>query len=121
MPPQVNARLVKVTGQGTADDWDRAAAAGAVKWENPSLELNAYYRERVDRISTGDRVDVLVRRTLFVDTDLADRLELDTDDVVELVNDAGVTVRSPARTVARSRLAGVPGPLQTTRIDLEDG
>jgi hypothetical protein len=116
-PPQTNARLVNVARAATADDWDVdvATAAGA-KW---SGSIAAYYRERVDRVNAGGELNVLTRRTAWVSTgELPD--VLDTDDVVTLELDDGRTITSPARTVARSHLAGLE-TVATTRIDLEDG
>lgn len=119
-PPQTNATLTAIAGAGAADDWDRPASAGASKWTG---SIRAYYREKVDRVANGQGgVDVLVRRTLWVETaDLPD--ELDTDDALTFRVDGDAADQiGTARTVARSRLpaAGVPSALQTTRMDLED-
>lgn len=115
-PPQVNGRLTRVAGAQAADDWDTAVAAGADKWAGT---IDVYYREKVDRVAAGDEVNVLTRRTAWADTaELT--AELDTDDVITLELDDGRTITSPARTIARSSLAGAE-LVATTRIDLEDG
>ena len=115
MPPQVNAHVVKVSGAGTADDWDRAGAAGAVKWEG---EASAYYREKADRVEADGAVNVLTRRTVWVDTTDADAMSVDTDDVIEVRLDRGSTITATAQAVSRSALDGVSPDLQTTRLDL---
>ena len=118
MPPQVNAHVTRVVGQGTADDWDRPASDGAQKWVGRAA---AYYREKVDRVTDGaGSVNVLVRRTVWVDTSDLDAMALDTDDVITIEPDGRPAITSPARTIARSALADAP-TVSTTRIDLEDG
>lgn len=124
MPPQVNARVTAIHHGGIPDDWDRPAEAGAQKWAG---DLPAYYREKVDRVTTAGGVNVIVRRTLWVDTaplrraGLLDGDEpLDTDDVITFAGPSGDEVRLPAIAVAASELAGA-APVSTTRIDLEHG
>lgn len=118
MPPQANATVTLATGAGVADDWDRPADAGDPKW---SGSVRAYYREKVDRIASAGAVNVLVRRTLWLDTADVDAMALDTDDVLTFtVDGAAAASTGTAKTLARARLAGIPSSLQTTRIDLED-
>lgn len=133
MPPQSNATLVRVStaqapgAPAAIDDWDvDVAAATDPDAEGPLAagdkwtgRIAGYVREKVDRI-VGDGVLTLVtRRTLWVDSgDVPEGL--DTDDVLDVELDDGTVVRARARTIARSRLVGVPARLQTTRIDLEE-
>lgn len=128
MPPQVNALVTAVRGQGEPDDWDtnEGGDAGAAKWAG---ELRAYYREKADRVVDGGAVKIITRRTLWVDTPelrralaAGDRplLEaLDTDDVITFTS-RGRELELSAIAIAPSELAGL-GAVQTTRIDLEHG
>jgi len=116
MPPQVNATLTQVQGAGTVDDWDTPAAAGSVKW---SGDADAYYREKLERLADAGEVNVLVHRTLWIDTRDARDAGLDTDDVLTFTNPAGVSQTAKAIAVAYSELDGIPRDLQTTRIDLQ--
>lgn len=124
-PLQVNATITSVTGAtaatGGREDWDTAegvepAGAGAAKW---SGEEPAYYRERVEKVPQG--ADVLVRRTLWLQTSAARELAIDTDDVITFTDPAGVSRKATAVAVAYAD-AGAAGivsdRLQTTRIDL---
>jgi hypothetical protein len=115
-PPQSNGALTKIARAAAPDDWDVNVAAGADKWAG---RIRAYYREKVDRVQAGDELNVLTRRTAWVDTAELPA-ELDTDDVITLELDTGELVTSPAKTIARARLEGLER-VATTRIDLEDG
>lgn len=117
MPAQANATVTAVAGAGVRDDWDAPAAAGGAKW---SGSVRAYYRERVDRQSGGDGVNIAVARSLIIDTADYDALGIDTDDVVTFTRDGGAEQTGTAKAVAPARLAGIPRDLQTTRIELED-
>lgn len=116
MPAQVNAELVKVVGAGVAEDWDRVGQAGAVKFTG---SIPAYLRERVDRVSDGQTVNILERRTVWIDTADARALGIDTDDVVT-IRARGQEYTASAVAVARSELDGLSRFIQTTRIDLGD-
>ena len=118
MPEQANATVLGVAGAGTADDWDRPAAAGASKW---SGEARALYREAADRVRDANADDVYTKRELILDVADVDAMELDTDDVITFRLDGQVDEQTgTARTIPRPRLAGVPRRLQTSRIILED-
>lgn len=118
MPPQTNATVTAVAGQGAPDDWDRPAAAGAAKFAGA---IRGYYRESLVEVRGNGTVDVVLRRELVIDNDDVDLLELDTDDVLTFTVDGDPTPRSAsAATIPRRRLAGVPRYLQTSRIILED-
>lgn len=116
-PAQANATVSEVSDAGVADDWDRPAGAGASKWLG---SVRAYYRESVDRVAGEERVDVLGRRTLILTTADVDAMELDTDDRIAFAID-GVpgTQYAKARVITRSRLAGMPASVQTTRVELD--
>lgn len=114
---QTNATLIEIVGAGTGDDWDVPASAGAVKWTG---RIPAYYREKADRVpSPAGGVDVLTRRTVWVDTTSLDGVNLDTDDLITLERRGGL-LTSPARTIAASYLEDAL-EVATTRIDLEHG
>lgn len=135
MPPQTNATLTAITGAtaatGGRDDWDEAldavedatrpvaepAGAGAEKWTG---SVRAYYRERVVRDFTGDATNVTPTATLYVDTADLDGTVLDTDDVIVLELDGVGQRTATASAIAASRLAGIPGTVATTRIELRE-
>lgn len=118
MPPQTNAAVTRVAGSGSADDWDRPAAAGGQKWAGV---IRAYYREATDRRAGEGAVDVAVARELIVDTAALDELGLDTDDVITFrVDGAGAETTGVARAIRRSQLEGVPRDVATSKITLED-
>jgi hypothetical protein len=117
MPPQTNATATAGAGGGRRDDWDVSAAAGAAKWAG---EVRAYFRERVDRQSGGDGVNIAAARSLIIDSADFDAMALDTDDVVTFQPDGAGQQTGTAKASAPARLAGIPRDLQTTRIELED-
>lgn len=126
MPPQVNARLTAVTGATAAtrgrDDWDEPAGgepadAGGLKW---SGSAPAYYREDVRRIvGAAGGADVVEARVLYIDSSVARAANIDTDDVLTYTDPAGVERTARAAVVAIRELAGVPGDIQTARLELE--
>lgn len=120
MPPQTNATVTALAGQGSESDWDEAAVAGAAKWAG---EVRAYYRETTDRVrgeSTGT-VDVVIRRELILDYADVDALGLDTDDVLTFRVDGEDEDRTAeARVIPRKLLGRIPRHLQTSRIVLSD-
>jgi len=121
-PPQANAvvTLVKGKGASSGDDWD-TAGAGAVGPQKWASAARAYYRETTDRVTGAGALDVLVRRELILETADVDAMALDTDDVVTFTLDGEAGARQgSAKTIRRTKLAGVPRPLQTTLIVLED-
>lgn len=118
MPAQVNATLTDVHAAGVKPDWDRAGSAGAAKW---SGVLEAYYREKEERITDGGAVNVVLRRELIIDTDGYDELELDTDDTITFAREDGLPQTARAVSIRRADLDGIPAELRTTLITLEDG
>lgn len=117
MPLQENATVTKVVDPGAAsgvgsDDWDAAADAPTEKWTG---SVRAYYREKIDR---RPGVDVLVIRTLIIDTADYDDLGIDTDDIVTFTVDGAAQTTGTAALVSVARLAGIASDLQTTRIEL---
>ena len=117
MPAQSNATVTGVAGAGTRDDWDVAAVAGASKWAG---EVRAYLRERIAREALGDTVNIVTRRSLIIDVADFDAMALDTDDVIAIAPDGRPAFTATAQAIAAPRLAGIPRPLQTARIELED-
>lgn len=120
MPPQTNATVTAVTGQGRPDDWDAAAVAGEAKWEG---EARAYYRESLVELRnpTAGTVTVTTRRELILDYEDVAIMELDTDDVLTFVVDgAAAPTSASASTIPRRLLGAVPRALQTSRIILDD-
>lgn len=120
MPPQTNATVTAVTGQGRPDDWDTAAVAGEAKWEG---EARAYYRESLVELRnpTAGTVTVTTRRELILDYEDVAIMELDTDDVLTFVVDgAAAPTSASASTIPRRLLGAVPRALQTSRIILDD-
>jgi hypothetical protein len=132
VPRQVNASITRIqqagatVGGGDVDDWDtpgtdspdeEAGGAGSEKWAGA---ISAYYREKVDRVPDGaGGINVLTRRTLWIDSADAEALAIDTDDVVTFTA-RGASQTGQAKTIARAALPGVAANIQTTRIDLED-
>lgn len=129
--PQVNATVVKVTagvsGLGGRDDFDEARAGlasgspadpvgGADKWVG---EQEAYLTdEAVDTDGAGGPT-VTKRRTLVVPSSWAREVGVDTDDVLHIEHDGGVTVEATAKLVAiREWPAGRAPRVQTARLDL---
>lgn len=121
MPAQVNATLTAVHGAdaetGGRDDWDAPAAQdgtpnGAEKWTGTA---DAYYRQDVTRVGP----DVLEVRVLYVDSAIARAAGIDTDDVLSFTDPAGNPRTARAAVVAIRELAGIPGDLQTARLELE--
>lgn len=132
-PLHVNARIISVVdataATGGRDDWwadvesEEPAGAGASKWTG---DEPAYYREAIDD-STGD---VLERRTLWLATQTARTIGIDTDDVILFIGPDGqqhtATAQAVAYSDASSRyIAGeelgpsIVGPrLETTRLEL---
>lgn len=118
MPPQSNATVTDVHGQGTREDWDTPAGAGAGKWAG---QARAYYRETLDRVTGNGTVTVITRRELIVDYADVAAMALDTDDVITFELDGDPTPRAgQAKAIPRKLLGAVPRALQTSRIVLED-
>lgn len=118
MPAQANATVTAVSGAGTPDDWDRAAGAGAAKWNGAA---RAYYRESRDRVVNAGAVSFVQRRELIVDNDDVVAMALLEDDVVTFrVDGADADSTATASSIPRRNLDGVPRELRTARIILED-
>lgn len=118
MPPQTNATVTAIAGQGKAEDWDTPAAAGAAKWAG---EVRAYYRESLDRVTGNGTVDVVLRRELVIDYEDVDLMGLDTDDVITFrVDGRQADETASARVIPRRLLGSIPRTLQTSRIVLDE-
>lgn len=136
MLPQTNAMLTEIFGTvagvgggaPSAETWDDPDEAtetpetpdeGASKWEG---EVDAYYRERRDRVLGGqggadDRT--LMREVIFANGDVPS--ELDEGDTIVVVRATGQEIRGRAKLVERRELASMPADVQTTRVTLESG
>lgn len=129
-PLQVNARLSAVStataATGGRDDWDEEEGvepdgAGTAKWTG---DAPAYYREEIDHTEQGD---VIVRRTLWLQTAVARAAGIDTDDVLTIINPNGDTVSIPAVAIAYSdarERGSYAAPLaspevETTKLELQ--
>ena len=131
---QTNARLLAVASAtaatGGRDDWDEDEAvepdgAATSKWTG---DEPAYYREEVDNTQPGD---VLVRRTLWLQTQTAKAAGIDTDDVLTILGPDGVEFAARAQAVAYSHAHAGGSPdydfapplvspeLETTRLQLQ--
>lgn len=65
---QANARLRSVEGAGSTDTYNGPQPDdGGALWTG---NAGVYYEQRRERVTTGDAQDVLIRRTLLVDTDI---------------------------------------------------
>lgn len=135
-PLQTNARLLAVSSAtaatGGRDDWDEEEGAeptdaGTSKWAG---DEPAYYREVIDHTQEGD---VIVRRTLWLQTQTARAAGIDTDDVLTIRTPSGSEVAIPAVAVAYSDAAERGSPdysfeppivdarLETTKLELQPG
>lgn len=128
-PLQANATVTAVktasAATGGRDDWDtqegvEPAGAEAAKWSGTEL---AYYREAIDKVDGN----VLVRRTLYLQTAAARTMGIDTDDVITFTGPDGVERKATAVLVAYAdpTRAGELGGLvsdsriATTRLELQ--
>lgn len=118
-PPQSNATVSAVRGAGAADDWDRAGAAGVVKWVG---QARAYYRESTSReTAEGGATNIVTKRELIVTMQTLGDFALDTDDVITFRPDgAPADLTGTAQAIPRVSLGGIPRSLQTSRIRLEN-
>jgi hypothetical protein len=108
--PQTNATLTRVTGGGGSEDWDQSAGAGAELWAGSSP---AYFRSVRER-TFGSTDDVLIRRTLIVETGLRTWAEGET--VTFKVG--GIEKTGKVQAIEEHALDA--HPLQTTRLTLEE-
>jgi hypothetical protein len=114
MLPQTNARLTRIAGAGTAADWDLPGAAGAEKW---SGDADAYYSEKRERVYRGGDTDLVLRRTLIVESRFVD--QLDNDDLVTFTYQ-GAEQSAAVKLIERRDLEDMPADLRTTRLTLAD-
>jgi hypothetical protein len=110
--PQTNARLTKVAGGGTSEDYDVPEGADDAKWEG---DADAYYQEKRERVSAGGDTDLVLRRALIVETDLG--IDFEEGDTVAFTLSVGDRT-GKVQVIERRELAGM-GPLATTRLTLE--
>lgn len=133
-PLHVNAHLLAVASAtaatGGRDDWDTAegvepTGAATSKWTG---EEPAYYQEDVDHT---DPANVLVRRTLYLQTATARAAGIDTDDVLTIRGPDGTEFTTTAIAVAYSDASAGGNPdydltppivsaqMETTRLELQ--
>lgn len=118
-PAQTNAAVLKVTRGGFSEEPGASveAGAGAAAFEGST---RIYYREKRERVTSGQGRDVIVRRTLIVDTrdPAIDWLE---GDVVEFLTDGDAAAQTgKVQEVVEARHAPHAGTgTETTRVELE--
>jgi hypothetical protein len=110
MIPQSNALLTEVAGGGSSEDWNTGAGAGTVLW---SGSTPAYFTESRER-SFGPTDDVLIRRSLIVETDLRTWSEGEEATFTH----RGTEYVGKVQLIEARSLPGV-GSLATTRLTLE--
>lgn len=115
MPAQSNATLESIDGNGVDADWtDSPATPGANKWTG---RARAYYTEKRERVQSLNETDVVLRRTLILDNDVA--APIDNDDLLTFTY-AGVQQTARAKLIERRDLREIGPGLRTTRIELAD-
>ena len=112
MLPQTNATLTAVTGPGSAEDYDRPATDGPVKWAGSE---RVYLLEQTSREDGQSATTVVETRTLIVSDALGVAWSEGDTVTVARVGEPPVTV--PVRAVAPRRVPGLPG---TVALTLED-
>ena len=110
MIPQVNATVTKVTGGAASEDWDTPAGVGATVWTGSA---DAYYSEKRERV-TGQQADLVLRRSLIVDTDFRVWSE---GEIVTFETEQGAQT-GKVKVIEARALSG--NPLSTTRLTLAD-
>lgn len=114
MPAQSNARLLKITAPGVDADWiETPGSAGTPKWEGSAP---AYYTEKRERLVVGGDTDIVLRRTLILDNDLAE--PIDNNDLLTFEYN-GATQTARAQLIERRDLPELDPDVRTTRIELD--
>lgn len=117
-PVQTNATLTKVTRGGSREEPGASKPAGE---GDPVFEGSArvYYQEKRERQTTGQGVDVFVRRILKVDTRDPD-VEIRAGDQVEFESDRKGAQTGEVQNVTEAELGDVAGTgVETTHVELE--
>lgn len=112
MLPHTNARLTLVRAGGQAEDYDRAAAAGADKWKGTA---GVYLSERRERIEAAGTSSVIVTRSVVAPGALP--VDWQEGDVLTLTPDGESPQKPQVRAVEHHRHPGAPS---TVRLTLED-
>lgn len=115
--PQRNAVLVLVRQPGSTDEWrDDEVVEGTQAFAGAAP---AYYLERRERQSNRQTEDLLVRRTLLLERDVPP-VDWQTEMELEFTVDGEPgTQAGTVKNVERRRYSPA-GPVQTTRLTLED-
>lgn len=117
-PLQTNATLISVAAGGATEEPGsrRPAGAGAAKFAGAA---RVYYREKQERRRGAEGRDVVVRRTVIVDSrDPA--VDWDEGDVVALELDGGSAETGSVQDLERALLDELAGSgVETTRLELE--
>lgn len=113
MIPQTNCLISKVTGGAVSEDWDTSAGAGSNVWTG---SMPAYFRENRERV-TGETADLVLRRSLIVQTDERDWAE---GEIVTFRMDGGAEQTGQVKMIEARSLPGLPSGIQTTRLTLTD-
>lgn len=108
-----NANLTSVTGVGSSADYDRAAVPGSAKFTGSE---RVFWSEVEERVTHGAGSDIVIRRSMLVDPNLA--VAFAQGDVVVIRRD-GASVNESA-TVRRMTTSGTDETDRVTRIVMED-
>jgi hypothetical protein len=113
--PQANARLRRIAGGGTSEDYRDTAGADATKWEG---DVAAYYREARRRRTTPTGEDLIVERQIIVETRMLPA-ELHERDTLEfIVEGIGPSSGEIADIERRTFAAAAPYGVETTKLIL---
>lgn len=116
-PVETNATLTEVRGGGSSEEPGsrRAAGADAAKFAG---EARVYYREKRERVTSGQGSDVIVRRTLIVDS--REGIDWHDGDEVDFTPDDRPPAKGTVQTIeaAQSRPYAGSG-VETTRVELD--
>jgi hypothetical protein len=110
LPSLPNATLTAVNGPGFKADYDRDAAPGAVKFTGAA---QAYFSEQILE-QVGNQEDVIIRRSVVVDSHLD--IDWEINDTVTVERDGGTITG----TIQSIRTTGAPGLAGVTRLILEN-
>jgi len=107
MLPKTNARLTRIAGGGTLEDFDEQAGPDTDRWAG---EVSAYVVERVLSEVASGRLDEAKKTYLIV----PHGIPVELGDTVSYVFEGAATQRQ-VKVIERHALVG------TTRLHLEDG
>lgn len=111
LPAIRNAVLTKVEAKAFTADYDRAATAGSTKWTG-SEEI--FWSETTEEVTTGDRVNVIIKRSLVIDAAVV--IPFAVDDIVTATRDSA-TVTGTVQRIVTTKADGLAG---VVRVVLEN-